>query len=156
MTTGLSCVACLCLKRSEMKEEQHTGMGKRNGSQQGQTWRHSVSFYIPELNCAMAAATAISPFNRCHQEAFGGYYFTLSPACSLSQMTCSKLLKRSHISKQHNLITCSFEELNRSSFSLDWGSVLNNSTVLGDLSDSRILRVSSDLFFREWRTSGRR
>ena len=56
----------------------------------------------------------------------------------------------------NNLTTCSSEELNRNSFSLDWDSALNNSTVLGDLSDSRILRVSSDLFFRERRTSGRR
>ena len=76
--------------------------------------------------------------------------------CCLWQVTGSKLLRRSHMSEQHNLTTCLSEEVNWNSFSLDWGSALNSSTVLGDLSDSSSPRTSSDWFFREWIVWGRR
>ena len=86
----------------------------------------------------------------------------LPSTCSLCQVTYSKLLRR-HISEQHNLTIGLLGEedmmsmldivtsdvVNCNSFSLDWGSALNSSTVLGDVSDSFSPRTSSDWFFRE-------
>ena len=92
----------------------------------------------------MAAATAISPSsNRRHLVAaiFPSTY-------SLCQVAYSKLLTR-HISEQYNLTIGLGVNVNCNSRSLDWGSALNSSTVLGDLSDSSSPRTSSDWFFKE-------
>ena len=62
----------------------------------------------------------------------------------------------SHISEPRNHTICPSAEVNLNSFSLDWASALNSSTVLGDLSDSWSPRTSSDWFFREWIAWGRR
>ena len=71
--------------------------------------------------------------------------FHLQPLPSDLQQTIDK----EPLSEQHNLTTCSSEEMHINSFSLDWGSALNSSRVLGDSSGSVSLRISSDWFFRE-------
>ena len=70
----------------------------------GSPWRSPVSCYMSQ-NSGTADATPISLSNRSHPGGICWWPFYPS-ACSLCQVTCSKLLGRSHITEQHNHTIC--------------------------------------------------
>ena len=176
MTTGLSCRAIPCLTRSELKEGQYWSLkinwciapwrchrcwqfglslhttkarlGKENGSQQGLTQEASSLKLTEPINEQWLLPQPFYPPTGSNQ---GGIWWLpfYTFLCSLCQVTCSKLLERSHISEQDNPTICLSETVTWNPLSFDWGSALNSSTVLGDLSERFSPRMCSDWFFRE-------